>query len=65
MEDGGAPTIEQGPPEDGESMFFILIEDQADNFYVGYFTQSNERGNPLPLFRINARTGKGEYLGDG
>ena len=65
MEDDGSPTIEQGPPEDGESMFSILIEDQADNFYVGYFTQSKERGNPLPLFRINARTGKGEYLGDG
>ena len=65
MEDDGSPTVEQGPPEDGESMFVSLIADQADNFYVGYFTQSKERGNPLPLFRINARTGKGEYLGDG
>ncbi len=66
----GIPTIIPELPEYGESMFVTLIADQADNFYVEYFThpdvtQPDDIGNPSPLFRINARTGKGEYLGNG
>ena len=55
------------PPEPGQSMLRSLFTDPAGDFYVQYLTFEKKgfANNPAqgPLFKIDARTGEGTYLG--
>ena len=55
------------PPEPGQSMLRSLFTDPAGDFYVQYLTFEKKgfANSPAhgPLFKIDARTGEGTYLG--
>lgn len=55
------------PPEPGQSMLRSLFTDPAGDFYVQYLTFEKKgfANTPAqgPLFKIDARTGEGTYLG--
>ncbi len=65
----GTPQVMFYRPEVGESIFGTLFTDSSGNyFYVGYTTMVDSANSRLHskihLFRVDARTGEGTYLGD-
>ena len=66
QDEHGRDGIRNKAPEPGESFLHTLFSDVTDHFYLGYFTQGAEKGSfKNHVFRVDARTGEGEYLGNG
>ena len=47
-------------------MHSLLTDDSGDFFYAHYLEKPGDERDPLygPLFRVDVRTGHGEYLGE-
>lgn len=63
---GGQASYLFKGPHPGDSVFHTLFSDGNDRFYLGYYKEGaseNEFANHV--FRLNARTGANEYLGEG
>lgn len=67
VDDEGRARITYTVPELGESIFENVFSDSSGDFYVRYSTMMEAVGRGFKtarhLFRINARTGEGEYVG--
>ena len=61
------PAFRRAPETPGQSLFRSIFTDPAGDFYVHYVTIEDpglaRRPDYGPLFKIDARTGKGTYLG--
>jgi len=63
---GGQASYSFTGPYPGDSVFHTLFSDDKDHFYLGYYKEGaskNEFANHV--FRLDARTGANEYLGEG
>ncbi len=62
--DDGAPTMQYHTTEPGQSVFEKVFTDSSGDLYVQYNTGVQSGRKPRHLFRIDALTGEGQYLGN-
>lgn len=64
VSENGAARIHTMGPRTGEGYLHTLFSDEFDDFYLGYYT---ETGGDVEnhVFRVDVRTGDGQYLGLG
>ena len=62
--ESGVPAIGYRSPTAGQSMFTHMFVGASGDFYVQYFTVAEHGPWMTHLFRINAASGEGQYLGD-